>query len=104
MTNYTSELHQISQLLLQNLTNTEKDMVIPLLEALLSKLKNLLIVTNAAEWYCKDLREQMLDIQTQMPVRVTYLILTILILTMKLSTGSGNATFHTPGCIFQNGD
>jgi len=46
--------------------------VIALLQALLTKLKHLLIVTNAADWYCRDLRNPTLDIQTQMPVRVIF--------------------------------
>ena len=46
--------------------------VIALLQALLSKLKNLLLVTNAADWYCKDLRDQALNIKVQKHVQVIF--------------------------------
>lgn len=46
--------------------------VIALLLAILGKLKHLLIVTNAADWYCKDLRDQALNINVQEPVQVIF--------------------------------
>lgn len=45
---------------------------IALLKSLLRKLKNLLLVTNAADWYCKDLRDEAFNIKVQEPVQIIF--------------------------------